>query len=210
VLHRAESTDEKLAPAATPKATRVPVIVVNKDRMTTGRSRPWAAAADCQSRVRQRRLLRDELSGQVHAIKEWEEFAPFASSRSFTGSSPQRQVSLREGGKGRRFKSVIGVAVVGAIAAGGVLWYLEVRGAKRRARCCRRSSLAGLDVGGGSRPETGAQSDGGWGGAAGRGMSTGGLATMQEVSAARRRRPMASSPCRCAAPVRRFTVPPDR
>ena len=80
-------------------------------------------------------LLRDELSGQTHPIKDWEQFAPFAEQsalkREIVAEAKEVQRVVQAEKKGTAAKSTIAIAVVGAIIAGAAIWFVTVRGFRK-------------------------------------------------------------------------------
>ena len=80
-------------------------------------------------------LLRDELSGQTHPIKDWEQFAPFAQQSALKRrSSPRRRrfgVSSRRRRRGPPRSLRIAIAIVGALIAGAAIWFVKVRGSRK-------------------------------------------------------------------------------
>jgi hypothetical protein len=112
-----------------------PRYVVNKDKMDHG---PFSAVELLQQIATNSftgdHLLRDELSGQTHPIKEWEQFAPFAEQSALKrevvaeAKAVQRVVQAEK--KGTAAKSTIAIVVVVALVAGAVLWYRTVRGSR--------------------------------------------------------------------------------
>jgi hypothetical protein len=112
-----------------------PRYVVNKEKMDHG---PFSAVELLVQIANHTftgdHILRDELSGQAHPIKDWEQFAPFAEQtalkREVVAEQKEVQRVARAEKTGTAAKSMIAIAVVGAIVAGGVLWFVKVRGAR--------------------------------------------------------------------------------
>jgi hypothetical protein len=79
-------------------------------------------------------VLRDELSGQSHPIKEWEQFAPFseqsALKREIVAENKEVARIASAEKKGAVAKSTIAIIVVAGIVATAVLAYVKVRGSR--------------------------------------------------------------------------------
>jgi hypothetical protein len=112
-----------------------PRYVVNKDKMDHG---PFSAVELLQQIATHSftgdHLLRDELSGQTHPIKDWEQFAPFAEQsalkREVVAEAKEVQRVVQAEKKGTAAKSTIAIAVVVALVAGATLWFMKVRGSR--------------------------------------------------------------------------------
>jgi hypothetical protein len=113
-----------------------PRYVVNKEKMDHG---PFSAVElllqIANHTFTGEHLLRDELSGQTHPIKEWEQFAPFAQQsalkREIVAEEKEVRRVVQAEKKGTAAKSTLAIAVVGAIVAGAVLWFITVRGSRK-------------------------------------------------------------------------------
>jgi len=79
-------------------------------------------------------ILRDELSGQSHPIKEWEQFSPFseqsALKREIVAENKEVARIAQAEKKGAVAKSTIAIAVVAGIVAVAALWFVKVRGSR--------------------------------------------------------------------------------
>ena len=112
-----------------------PRYVVNKDKMDHG---PFSAVELLQQIATHSftgdHLLRDELSGQSHPIKEWEQFAPFAQQSALKREIVAEEKAVRKvvaaEKKGAAAKSTIAIVVVGALVAGAAIWFKAVRGSR--------------------------------------------------------------------------------
>jgi hypothetical protein len=113
-----------------------PRYVVNKDKMDHG---PFSAVELLQQIASHTftsdHLLRDELSGQTHPIKDWEQFAPFAQQSALKREIVAEEKAVRRvvqaEKKGAAAKGTIAIAVVGAIVAAGAIWFVTVRGSRK-------------------------------------------------------------------------------
>jgi hypothetical protein len=113
-----------------------PRYVVNKDKMDHG---PFSAVELLQqiatNSFTSDQLLRDELSGQTHPIKDWEQFAPFAEQsalkREIVAEQKEVQRVVRAEKKGAFAKSTLAIAVVVALVAGAAIWFVTVRGSRK-------------------------------------------------------------------------------
>jgi hypothetical protein len=112
-----------------------PRYVVNKDRMDHG---PFAAVELLQQIISNKfvgtDILRDELSGQSHPIKEWDEFAQFADQAALKREIVAEKIAVVAVEKKEKAagiaKFLIGGAVFAAIAAGAAIWFFTVRGSR--------------------------------------------------------------------------------
>jgi hypothetical protein len=118
-------------------------------------------------------ILRDELSGQAHAISEWEEFAPFAEQVALkreviAEKKAVARVESREKKAGVA-KSILGIVMVVAIGAGAALWFFEVRGSRKDEVEVADDSMLDLSLDGGIKGQKHKGAGGGGGGGGGRG-----------------------------------------
>jgi hypothetical protein len=112
-----------------------PRYVVNKDRMDHG---PFAAVELLQQIISNKfvgtDILRDELSGQAHPIKDWDEFAQFADQAALKREIVAEKIAVVAVEKKEKAagiaKFLIGGAVFAAIAAGAAVWFFTVRGSR--------------------------------------------------------------------------------
>ena len=112
-----------------------PRYVVNKDKIDHG---PFTAVELLQQIASHSftgdHILRDELSGQSHPIKEWEQFSPFseqsALKREIVAENKEVARIAQAEKKGAVAKSTIAIAVVAGIVAVAALWFVKVRGSR--------------------------------------------------------------------------------
>jgi hypothetical protein len=112
-----------------------PRYVVNKDKMDHG---PFTAVELLQQIASHSftgdHTLRDELSGQSHPIKEWEQFAPFseqsALKREIVAETKEVARIAQAEKTGTVAKSTIAVIVVAGIIAAAAVWFVKVRGSR--------------------------------------------------------------------------------
>ncbi len=161
-----------------------PRYVVNKDKMDHG---PFSAVELLQQITTNSftgdHLLRDELSGQSHAISEWPEFAPFAEQVALkreviAEKKAVARVESREKKAGVA-KSILGVCLVLAIGAGAALWFFEVRGSRKDDVEVADDSTLDLSLDGGIKGQKHKTAGGGGGGKGGGG---GGMSYESAVS----------------------------
>jgi hypothetical protein len=80
-------------------------------------------------------VLRDAFSKDERAIRDWEEFAPFAEHARLHRDIKAEKVALEKTVTAERksttSKALIGVGVVGALVAAGVVWYVAQRGSRK-------------------------------------------------------------------------------
>ncbi len=137
VPQRGPSVSERLAALkARLESDPRPRYVVNKDKMDHG---PFSAVELLQQIASNAftadHELRDELSGQTHAIKDWPEFAPFAEQAGLKRQviAEERAVKVVERAEKQAgaAKSTIGILIVLALAAGAAFWFFQVRGSRK-------------------------------------------------------------------------------
>lgn len=80
-------------------------------------------------------ILRDSLSNDERAIKDWDQFAPFAEQarlhRDIRAEKAALEQTVVREQRSTRGKAFFGIIAVGALLAAGVVWYFTVRGSKR-------------------------------------------------------------------------------
>jgi hypothetical protein len=80
-------------------------------------------------------LLRDSLSNDERAIKDWDQFAPFAEQarlhRDIKAEKAALESSVVREQRSTRGKAFFGIIALGALLAAGVVWFLTVRGSKK-------------------------------------------------------------------------------
>jgi hypothetical protein len=160
-----------------------PRYVVNKDKMDHG---PFSAVELLQqistNSFTGDHILRDELSGQSHAISEWTEFAPFAEQVALkreviAEKKAVARVEQREKKAGLA-KSTLGVFLVLAIGAGAALWFFQVRGSRKDEVEVADDSTLDLSLDGGIR----GQKHKATGGGGGKGGGPGGMSYESAVA----------------------------
>ncbi len=112
-----------------------PRYVVSKDKMDHG---PFTAVELLQQIATNSftgdHVLRDELSGQSHPIKEWEQFAPFseqsALKREIVAENKEVARIASAEKKGAVAKSTLAIALVAGIVAIAAIWFVKVRGSR--------------------------------------------------------------------------------
>lgn len=80
-------------------------------------------------------ILRDSLSNDERAIKDWDQFAPFAEQarlhRDIKAEKAALERTVVREQRSTRGKAFFGIIAVGALLAAGVVWFFTVRGSKR-------------------------------------------------------------------------------
>ncbi|HMA92210.1 MAG TPA: hypothetical protein VKP30_05965 [Polyangiaceae bacterium] len=80
-------------------------------------------------------ILRDSLSNDERAIKDWDQFAPFAEQarlhRDIRAEKAALERTVVREQRSTRGKAFFGIVAVGALLAAGVVWFFTVRGSKR-------------------------------------------------------------------------------
>jgi hypothetical protein len=98
-------------------------------------------------------ILRDALSAEERAIKDWDEFAPFAEhSRLHRDIRAEKEAIERvvvQEGRSTRGKAFFGVILVGALLVAGGVWFLTARGARKDEVDVQGLTLSNIEVDGG-------------------------------------------------------------
>jgi hypothetical protein len=149
-----------------------PRYVVNKDKMDHG---PFSAVELLQqistNSFTADHTLRDELSGQSHAIKDWPEFAPFAEQVALKREVIAEKKAVEKVAKAEKrsgaAKSTLGFFIVLALGAGAALWFFQVRGSRKDAVEVADDSRLDLSLDGGIRGQKHKNAGGGAGGGKG-------------------------------------------
>src|SRR4029079_9571869 len=80
-------------------------------------------------------VLRDALSNDERTIKDWDEVAPFAEHarlhRDLKAETAAIQPGVVQASRSTKGKTIIGVALLGALLAAGAVWFVKVRGMKK-------------------------------------------------------------------------------
>ncbi len=132
---RSDSTSELAALKARLERDKRPRYVVIKEGMDHG---PFSAVELLQQiashTFEDDDVLRDAFSKDERAIKDWEEFAPFAEhARLHRDIKAEKEAIERvvvEERKSTTSKALIGTAIVGALVAAAAVWFLTQRGSK--------------------------------------------------------------------------------
>lgn len=103
-------------------------------------------------------FLRDAFSKDERAIKDWEEFAPFAEHarlhRDIKAEKAALERTVVAESRSTKSKAVIGVVVLGAIIAGFVVWFIAKRGARSDAIAVHGDTATNVEVDGGLNVKT--------------------------------------------------------
>jgi hypothetical protein len=110
-------------------------------------------------------VLRDAFTSDERFIRDWEEFAPFAEQAKLNQDIVQEKrqleaVVVREK-QGTQYKALIGVAVIGVFAAGGLGLWMRDRASKDREREVQENKGIAVDVDGGLEVRKGTSPGGG-------------------------------------------------
>jgi eukaryotic-like serine/threonine-protein kinase len=149
-----------------------PRYVVNKNKMDHG---PFSAVELLQqistNSFTGQHTLRDELSGQSHAIKDWPEFAPFAEQVALKREVIAEKKAVEKVAKAEKrsgaAKGTLGVFIVLALGAGAALWFFQVRGSRKDDVEVADDSTLDLSLDGGIRGQKHKNAGGGVGGGKG-------------------------------------------
>jgi hypothetical protein len=98
-------------------------------------------------------VLRDALSNDERPIRDWEEFAPFAEHAKLHRDIKAEKVAIErvvaQEGRSTRGKAFLGIAIVGALLAAGVVWFLTQRGSRSDEVAVQDDTLSNIEVDGG-------------------------------------------------------------
>ena len=98
-------------------------------------------------------VLRDTFTSDERFIKDWEEFAPFAEhaklNREIVKEKRQFEAVVHAERKGTQYKALIGAAVIGVFAAGGLGLWARDRQNRERAREVQGDKAVSVEVDGG-------------------------------------------------------------
>jgi len=115
-------------------------------------------------------ILRDAFSKDERAIKDWEEFAPFAEHarlhRDIKAEKEALDRTVVAERKSTTSKALVGVALAGAIIAGFVIWFVAKRGSKSDDITVRGDTATNVETDGGLKVAT-RKTGGGKGGVVG-------------------------------------------
>jgi hypothetical protein len=97
--------------------------------------------------------LRDSLSNDERTIKDWDEFAPFAEHarlhRDIKAEKAAIDRVVTQESRSTRGKAIFGLAIVGALVAAGLVWFLTQRGTKTDEVAMLDDTLSNIEVDGG-------------------------------------------------------------
>ncbi|MEZ4298653.1 MAG: hypothetical protein R3B70_27120 [Polyangiaceae bacterium] len=145
-----------------------PRYVVVKDGMDHG---PFSAVELLQQ-IAQRvflgdHALRDAFTNDERFIKEWEEFAPFAEQAKLNQDIKEEkkafEATVQKEKEGAQYKTLIGVAIIGIVLAGGLGFWLKNRADKERALTVAGQTADVVDIDAGISAGSKAGSPGGGG-----------------------------------------------
>ncbi len=98
-------------------------------------------------------VLRDALSNDERTIKDWDEFAPFAEHARLHRDIKAEKAAIErvvvQESRSNRGKTILGLALVGALLAAGGAWILTKRGAKNDNVDVQDDTLSNIEVDGG-------------------------------------------------------------
>jgi hypothetical protein len=98
-------------------------------------------------------VLRDTLSSDERAIKDWDEFAPFAEHarlhRDIRAEKEAIERVVVQESRSTRGKAFFGVILVGALLAAGAVWFLTARGARKDEVDVQALTLSDIELDGG-------------------------------------------------------------
>lgn len=95
-------------------------------------------------------VLRDSFGKEERAIKDWEEFAPFAEHARIHRDIKAEKAALErvvvQEARSTRGKAVLGVLLVGALLAAGGVWFLTTQGAKSDSIAVQTESVTSIET----------------------------------------------------------------
>ena len=98
-------------------------------------------------------VLRDAFSKDERAIKDWDEFAPFAEHARLHREHKAEKAAIEqvvvEEKKSTRGKAFIGIAAVGAVLVVGVVWFITARGSKSDEIAVQSDQVTSIETDGG-------------------------------------------------------------
>src|SRR5689334_20101841 len=97
--------------------------------------------------------LRDTLSNDERTIKDWDEFAPFAEHARLHRDIKAEKAAIDrvvvQESRSTRGKTVLGLALVGALLAAGGVWFLTAKGFKKDSVDVQDDTMSNIEVDGG-------------------------------------------------------------
>ncbi|MCC6217745.1 MAG: hypothetical protein IT376_23000 [Polyangiaceae bacterium] len=113
-------------------------------------------------------VLRDAFSKDERAIRDWDEFAPFAEQarlgRDIKAEKAAIEKVVVEERKSTRGKALVGVAIVGALVAAAAAWMLVRRGERDDSIAVQGDTVTNVETDGGLKVPAGGQRRAGGGG----------------------------------------------
>jgi len=98
-------------------------------------------------------IIRDALSKDERAVKDWDEFAPFAEHAKLSREVKAEKAAIErvvvEESRSTRGKAFIGIAFVGAIVVAAGVWFLTARGRRSDEVAVQADSNSNIEVEGG-------------------------------------------------------------
>lgn len=98
-------------------------------------------------------IIRDALSNDERAIKDWDEFAPFAEHAKLHREVKAEKEAIErvvvQETRSTRGKAFVGIAVVGALVVAAGVWFLTARGRRSDEVAVQAEALSNVEVDGG-------------------------------------------------------------
>ena len=98
-------------------------------------------------------VLRDALSNDERTIKDWDEFAPFAEHARLHRDIKAEKAAIErvvvQESRSTKGKTIIGIALLGALLAAGAVWFVKVRGMKKDDVDVQDDTMSNIEVDGG-------------------------------------------------------------
>jgi hypothetical protein len=163
----ADATSELASLKARLESDPRPRYVVVKEGMDHG---PFSAVELLQQiashTFEENDIIRDALSKDERAVKDWDEFAPFAEHAKLHREVKAEKAAIErvvvEESRSTRGKAFVGIAVVGALVVAAGIWFLTARGRRNDEVAVQADSQTNIEVNGGL---TSTKKGGGGGGA---------------------------------------------
>jgi hypothetical protein len=150
----ADATSELASLKARLESDPRPRYVVVKDGMDHG---PFSAVELLQQIAShtfvENDYIRDALSKEERAIKDWDEFAPFAEHAKLHREVKAEKEAIErvvvQESRSTRGKAFIGIAVIGALLVVALVWFLTSRGRRSDEVAVQSDTLSNVEVDGG-------------------------------------------------------------
>jgi hypothetical protein len=147
----ADATSELASLKARLESDPRPRYVVVKDGMDHG---PFSAVELLQQIAShtfvEHDVIRDALSKEERAIKDWDEFAPFAEHAKLHREVKAEKAALErvvvQESRSTRGKAFVGIAVVGALLVAAGIWFLTARGRHSDEVAVQTDTLSNVEV----------------------------------------------------------------